>query len=166
MALPCRCDKENPQCFRAGVPMTGAVFGYCKGLNVSAAESDALRDHWDKHYAEASAINPVINTTMIQRQGSAARLSRELDAWIAAGRQLVTQQQHDERKAICETCPHFKGGKCLQCGCSAESAPLLAKVLSLITGRGFRLPGMWWMPTKGCPLPEPKWLPIAQIPPG
>lgn len=36
---------------------------------------------------------------------------------VAAGMPRCTQEQIDERFAICKTCEHFSGGSCAKCGC-------------------------------------------------
>lgn len=104
-------------------------------------------------------------------------LAQELDVWIAAGRPLTTQEQHDARQLGCETdgtgdrshapCAYFEDGRCMACGCAAESAPVLAKAFSFATGRGGEVPGMWWMATKECPRDPPVWksLPVLSNPP-
>jgi hypothetical protein len=42
-APPCRCDRPNPKCFRAGRPMVAVYWGQCQ-------KDAALRAAWDRVY--------------------------------------------------------------------------------------------------------------------
>ena len=60
------------------------------------------------------------------------------------GRPKCTQEQIDERLAICKDCPFFKNNKCTKCGCHCNSNPSSWK-------------NKLAMADATCPLNPPKW---------
>jgi hypothetical protein len=65
------------------------------------------------------------------------------------GRPKCTQEQINERLAICKDCPFFKGNKCTKCGCNCNNNPNSWK-------------NKLAMADAACPLNPPKW---REIPP-
>jgi len=47
----------------------------------------------------------------------AANFATSAAAHVAAGMPQATQEQIDARYAICQTCEHYDGRACRQCGC-------------------------------------------------
>ncbi|GEM_PF-2380713 len=66
----------------------------------------------------------------------AGRYTKAVSKWIAAGRPTRTQEEIDERLAVCQKCPFYnaKHKACSECGCNVNSqAEGLSNKLAMAT---------------------------------
>jgi hypothetical protein len=56
---PCRCPAPNPECRRAGVPMTEPYWQLCAGVSCPPAHSAGFRRAWDRQSGALPPAAPV-----------------------------------------------------------------------------------------------------------
>lgn len=102
----------------------------------------------EKTVSSSLATIPATQPTLWTK---AKRLRAELVTWRKAGYRIAPRQVRAERSAICTPCPfysrtgNFGLGECRAPGCGCSRAKL-------------------WLASTRCPLPVPKWLPVAAEP--
>lgn len=123
---------------------------------------------------QAAAGSPAAMPGPVKR---AARYSKAVSKWIAAGRPTRSQDEIDQLLAICQGCEHFnvEASACRRCGCNINSqASGLKNKLAMATEQcplGYwqlsQLPGPWYERVTGGQLPHDhalQLLPLANNP--
>lgn len=97
----------------AGLPMDGpnGVAEYRKAWGVDKTEK------------------PAMPSLIIRGWNFAAAMAK----WTLAGMPMRTQEQIDERLAICQGCPNLQNGHCSQCGCACNESNQLINKLAIKT---------------------------------
>lgn len=107
----------------------------CRGhrIDLSLEQVNAYRMKWGlKPLVKLSAQSPASYeqpSLMIRGWNFAAAMAR----WTLAGMPRRTQNEIDERLAICQACPFLQNDHCTKCGCACVESNRLMNKLSLAT---------------------------------
>lgn len=109
----------------------------CVGFRVIAQMLQSQgRDHSEsirlaEECEKAVEIEPTVNLPPVWIRG--VNFSAAMARWIAAGRPMRTQEEIDERLAICQSCPQFVDNVCQKCGCQCIEENSIFNKLALAT---------------------------------
>ena len=98
---------------------------------------DALKGIDTKKLRSLIASNDSTSETVIENSAAGqlpplwirgVNLAGAFARWAGAGFKMRTQEQIDERLAICQACDKFNGDACSVCGCNCNATGLLNKL--------------------------------------
>ena len=132
---PCHCDAENPQCMRMGMPMVGARWRLCHGVEVPVEKSESAREMWDKQTGRMNlptiesakagtvVVIPPPSVDMPSLLGRAINFMVALGGHVADGMSRRSVKEiADIIETHCKPCQYFRTGMCVhkRCGCAVN----------------------------------------------